>query len=1054
MPSILQDVGGEDDVLVAQALGGWPIGWGREIPVPSRAAHARIAGMSIPRRADSAGPVSGWVAGVPGSGPHIPDHELLRCIGRGSYGEVWLARNVLGEFRAVKAIYRRAFEHDRPYEREVEGIRNFEPVSRTHPSQLNVLHVGRNDEAGYFYYVMELADDAMETPESEIRDPKAQSAALDAPLPISEFRIRNSELYQPHTLKTDLDRRGRLPVEDCIRIGLALTTALENLHAHGLVHRDVKPSNIIFIHGVPKLADIGLVASMDATMSFVGTSGFLPPEGPGTPKADLYSLGKVLYEASTGRDRQEFPKLPANLDEWTDAAQLVELNGVILKACAHDPSRRYQSAHELAADLLLLQRGQSIKRLRTVERRLKVFRQAGLAAAALLVVAAALYWGARQQVRATARQLYVADMNRALQSWEGGNVTLARELLETHRRLQPEMLGFEWRLLAQLCQPSDVALTLRGHEQTVWAVAFSPDGKTLVTGSGDGTAKFWNVSSGELTGTLTGHAGTVGALAFSSDGELLATGSRDFTVKLWNVEQRTQVTSLTGHTNAVRTVAFAPDGQTLLSAGEDETIRWWNLATAQEIAASQTGFTVERLVFSPEGQTFAAVGADNQVHLWNVVNRQKEGELRLHEAIILDAAFSSDGHFLATASFDGRIKLWDRRANQISATLGRGAPVRCVAFAPGDQLLGAAADDGVVRLWSVERREVVATLRGHKANVRALTFSKQGALLATAGEDHTARLWNVSEAALGKDLLKHEGLVNGVGFSPDSRSLASTDPNEGTLRLWDCDTQQVNATQRTQRDAVWSVAFAPDGKAVATGGVDGSVRLWDGATLRELWSASGHQGGVDSVAISPDGRFVASGSRDQSVKVWQRDSGGEQATFATPGNIVRGVSFAPMGATLAFGGGDGRLRLWSFLSANEPTALEGHPGEIYVLAFSPDGQWLVSGGADRTIRVWDVAARKVVETLAGHTAMISSLAFAPDAKTLASGSWDSTVKLWNLRLFREVATLRAHSGQVTQVAFAPDGNMLASSSGDGTVRLWRAVPDTESAHRGETKSRR
>src|SRR2546427_3073747 len=222
---------------------------------------------------------------------------------------------------------------------------------------------------------MELADDAAENPKSEIRNPKETPSTSDKkpssnePLRASEFGIpstfgiRNSDLYIPHTLKLDLYRRGRLSADECIRIGLALTTALEHLHGHGLVHRDVKPSNIIFVGGVPKLADIGLVASMDATMSFVGTSGFLPPEGPGTPQADIYSLGKVLYEISMGRDRQEFPKLPPDLLVSASggsaigpvlpekeggsksaalsraaAAALLELNAVILKACHNDPN--------------------------------------------------------------------------------------------------------------------------------------------------------------------------------------------------------------------------------------------------------------------------------------------------------------------------------------------------------------------------------------------------------------------------------------------------------------------------------------------------------------------------------------------------------------------------------------------------------------------------------------------------------------------------------------------------------------------------------------------
>jgi tetratricopeptide (TPR) repeat protein len=344
----------------------------------------------------------------------IPDHELLRCIGEGSYGEVWLARNILGEFRAVKIVYRSRFEHDRPFQREFEGMQKFEPISRSHPSQLAILHVGRNEQRGCFYYVMELADDAGENSKSEFRSSKEavenpndecrmikEAARTKAGSQIvrnsefgipSDFVIRNSDLYIPHTLKLDLHRRDRLPLDESIQIGLALTTALEHLHAHGLVHRDIKPSNIIFVNGRPKLADIGLVASADATMSFVGTSGFLPPEGPGTPQADIYSLGKVLYEVSTGRDRQEFPRLPADLGESEESARLLELNAVVLKACAHDPRQRYGSAREMAADLTLLQRGVSVRRKRQVEHRFSVLRKValGIAVLALLFMAPAL----------------------------------------------------------------------------------------------------------------------------------------------------------------------------------------------------------------------------------------------------------------------------------------------------------------------------------------------------------------------------------------------------------------------------------------------------------------------------------------------------------------------------------------------------------------------------------------------------------------------------------------------------------------------------------------
>jgi tetratricopeptide (TPR) repeat protein len=345
----------------------------------------------------------------PGSQPAIPDYEVLKRIGRGAYGDVWLIRNLLGTFRAAKVVYRRSFEHDQPFEREFRGIQRFEPISHSHDSQVKILHIGRNDEPGYFYYVMELADDA----NAECKVQNAESADLPSTEggqraqagegPKGEGRKPNAEStlhsalstvhsYVPRTLKLELERRGRLPVGECVQIGLSLATALEHLHAHGLIHRDVKPSNIIFVNGRPKLADIGLVTDVEATRSFVGTEGFIPPEGPGTVQADLYSLGKVLYEMSMGRSRLDFPALPANWDELAKDEQqgLLELNEVIVKACEGDPHQRYASAKQMRVELALLEQGRSVRGKRALARRWAVGAKVGLAAAAVALGCLAL----------------------------------------------------------------------------------------------------------------------------------------------------------------------------------------------------------------------------------------------------------------------------------------------------------------------------------------------------------------------------------------------------------------------------------------------------------------------------------------------------------------------------------------------------------------------------------------------------------------------------------------------------------------------------------------
>jgi serine/threonine protein kinase/formylglycine-generating enzyme required for sulfatase activity len=264
----------------------------------------------------------------------IPDHDVLRKIGGGAYGEVWMARGVTGALRAVKVVWREDFDDERTFEREFEGILKYEPISRDHPALVNILHVGRSPDCGsFYYYVMELGDDV--------------HAGQDI----------NPIEYEARTLRPDGKHSVRWETSVCIDVGLRLAEALNYLHQNGLAHRDVKPSNVIFVNGKAKLADIGLVAARDQR-TFVGTEGFVPPEGPGSAQADIYSLGKVLYEIATGKDRLDFPELPDELPTGLERKRWLELNKIICDVC--DPrisKRNISTAGELAEALHCLQRG-------------------------------------------------------------------------------------------------------------------------------------------------------------------------------------------------------------------------------------------------------------------------------------------------------------------------------------------------------------------------------------------------------------------------------------------------------------------------------------------------------------------------------------------------------------------------------------------------------------------------------------------------------------------------------------------------------------------------
>ncbi len=251
------------------------------------------------------------VRAVEGLYPVIPDHEILRLIGTGAYGEVWLARSLTAAYRAIKVVWREDYRDEEMYAREFEGILHYEPVARKIPGVVHILHVGQGavGEHGYYYYVMELADDAY-----------------------TGIHI-DPENYVPRTLQSDMELYGHnpMPLDYVLEVGSQLAHTLDGMRCEQLVHRDVKPSNIVFVNGRAKLADAGSVALSDNT-SFVGTEGYIPPEGPGTPRADVYALAKVLYEMSTGNDRLEFPSLPEKIAEGDSHKRWLEFNEIICSA--------------------------------------------------------------------------------------------------------------------------------------------------------------------------------------------------------------------------------------------------------------------------------------------------------------------------------------------------------------------------------------------------------------------------------------------------------------------------------------------------------------------------------------------------------------------------------------------------------------------------------------------------------------------------------------------------------------------------------------------------
>lgn len=755
--------------------------------------------------------------------PRVPDHELVRVIGSGSYGQVWLARPWMGEWRALKVVYRDPLsEETRLYEREFQGVQHYEPISRTHPGLVQVLHVGHDEEAGCFYYVMELADDETELTEGEGRtpasppDPATAQPAAEASRGTARlgftgrFARRDPSSYAPRTLASELRRRGRLPVRECVEIGISLADALAYLHERGLVHRDIKPSNIVFVGGRPKLADIGLVTDLDATRSFVGTLGYTAPEGPGTPAGDVYALGKVLYQTCSGRPTTDFPALPI-LDQWSKSERdaLLELNAVILKACEPQADRRHATAGELGDELRQLQQGVSITRLRQAERKARIATRAavwlgGIAVAVALASGTIIYRNRSlvEALRAEYREERGKRMGTRLSGWFAENWTTLERAARF--RVTPDLLSQAAANLAGW----DAEMLVDQRDAVGSAAAFRSDGAALVAGDARQPARL--VETGGVIREL-GLRGE-GPVAWSTDSRPmqlqvrpaklvlmeLRTGREQVSLPLDAGEQVLQAVGpvLALSADATRAAAGVRGSRTRLLA--------WDASTGT--AARDLSTTPTALAFSPDA-TVLAVG-------------DEQGGIGLYAAagLALQSTLPAPGRRL--------------RINSLALGLDPLQPAE-EEETTNAWLVAAAYEGGDIVIWEARRGIVRAACRGSPWTVTALAFHPNHMTLGSAGRE--VRLWDVMSGQL-------------------------------QLRVWGASTGETRA-----------LAFSHDGSFLVWGTVPGATRpgisLWKLSPHRGIQALCGLTAASRQVWFSPDGRWLAGLSDNWYLAVWETASG-------------------------------------------------------------------------------------------------------------------------------------------------------------------------------------
>lgn len=627
---------------------------------------------------------------------------------------------------------------------------------------------------------------------------------------------------------------------------------------------------------------------------------------------------------------------------------------------------------------------------------------------------------------------------------------------------------------AQILQTHTLAAptTQLKNGNSVLSIALSPDGMFLISGSSDGTARIWDVNTGQEVSRIS-HDDEVGIVKFHPSGKWVASGSDDGAIQIWETATGNLVSQLVND-GAVRDLTFSPDGMQLVSGSSDGTARVWSVFTGEELSRMVYNSFVATVSFSPDGKWVASGGCDEFDVEWAC----RSGSARVWEAntgrelsrvdygyYVSAIAFSPDSKWViaGVAPWGSNLQIWEASTGKVISRMSsfHASGVWAVAFSPDGKWVAAGGCDkrsgmknpcyaGSARVWEAQTGEEVALLP-HAGDVQTIEFSPDGKLIASGGNDGLARVWQVNK---NQEIaqLPHEGMILSVTFSPDSNGVASAGSN-AMIRLWNLSENGTNPRQISDDKAGYrsSVSFSPDGKWVASDRCDqrlsgfsipicssNKAHVWEVSSGQEI-SNIAHDAEIRIISFNQDGRWVASGSRDGVVLIWHPTTGQVQSRLIHDEEITS-IAFSPDGRLIATGSVDTTARIWNIDTGDELSRLA-HDDAVTSIAINPGGDQIITGSLDDTLRLWDISTGKELFLL-HHDGFITSLSFSPDGSKILSGSEDGTIRLWDAVTGEEILRM-THSEIVNEVAFIPNSNWVASISNDKTARIWDAATGDE-----------
>ncbi|KAF9459713.1 WD40-repeat-containing domain protein [Collybia nuda] len=596
-----------------------------------------------------------------------------------------------------------------------------------------------------------------------------------------------------------------------------------------------------------------------------------------------------------------------------------------------------------------------------------------------------------------------------------------------------------------------------GHADSVNSVAFSRNGKYLVSGSTDKTIRLWDTETGGLViGPFKGHKAPVSSVTFSYDSRRIASGSYDFSVRIWEVDTgELAMTPLEGHTGPITSISFSRDGRQVVSGSEDKTLRIWDVDEAELAVKTLTGHKgiVTSVAFSQDQKHVVSGSTDKTIIVWNAkTGTIISGPLEGHTFWVNSVGFSPNGKRIVSGSNDHTIMIWDTITGTplIKPFKGHLDGVTSVAYSQDGRRIVSGSYDETVRIWDAETgNHISGPFQGHTDSVMSVAFSWNGRRIASASHDKTIRVWDtaardITDSLVAGPFTSHTDGVNSVAFSPDGQLIVSGS-DDVTVRVWDVKTGHAKfGPFKGHTSWIDTVAFSHDGKHIASGSDDRTILLWNIEEEKVIGRFVGHTGGVTSVAFSPDDMRIASGSYDKTIRIWGiRTLETILEPFEGHTGWVTSISFSSDGKRIASGSYDKTIRIWNVgTGALVAGPFYGHKDGVNSVAFSPNGDRVVSGSGDETIMVWDAHSGNVVAgPFLGHTTLVISVAYSRDGRYIVSGSDDRTIRLWDAETGSLiVGPLEGHGGGVDSVAFSPDGKSIVSGSEDATIRVWSVSP--------------